>query len=112
MNKKRVLYNHEYKFYPATSKVILEPHLNLKQSQILMIVNLSSNTLIYNFACALEGATFSENTLTLVKDVSAMESDDDLMVVVTEVDKTEYYLEKIYNELSSQNKLLIQKLDI
>ncbi len=109
MNKKRILEDYEYKFYPTLGQVLINPALNLKQSQILMIINLSGNVLIYNFACALEGARFEENKLSLVKDISGMNASDKLMIVVTEEDKAEYYLEKIYKEINSLNKILINQ---
>jgi hypothetical protein len=50
--------------------------------QIIIIVNVTDNIMLYNFADATLGATIASNVITLNYDTSAMSNTDSLMIIV------------------------------
>ena len=81
------LYIGQTTFEPLANQVVIKG--NILPQRLLLITNISNNTIIYNFADPLLGlitAQFDSTTestiFTLVKDVSAMNSDDFLQVFI------------------------------
>lgn len=109
MDSKKILDSLYYRFEPSSQQIIFQSNLGLKQEDILLIVNMNKNQLIYNFACSNEGGTWLNNTLTLTYQTNTMSTDDKLMILVTKENKQEYYLEKILDEIKNLNELLIEK---
>ena len=108
MNKRKVLDSLYYRFEPATRRIIFDTSIGLNVEDILLIVNMNGNRMIYNFNCVEEGGVFGNGILTLVYNTTTMNPSDSLMVVIADEDKSEFYLEKIYNELKSNNELLLE----
>jgi len=110
MNKKTILSSLDYAFYPASKTINFYVSPVLKQEEILLIINnTASNRIIYNFACNSEGGVLTNNILTLNYDTTTMAITDNLTVIISEKDKTEYYLEKISNNFDALLEILIEK---
>lgn len=109
MDNKKTLDSSYYRFNPILKQIIFQPHLGLKQEDIFLIVNLTDNQMIYNFTCPNEGGTWLNNILTLTYETSTMSETDKLMIIVNKENKTEYYLEKILDEIKTLNEFLIKE---
>lgn len=105
MNRK-VLEEIYYTFIPSTKTIRFSQVVKLEQKDILLIVNLNGNHILYNFACSDEGGTLSGNVLTLVKDTSDMTPTDKLMVIVLDQDRSENYLKEILEQMRNQNEMI------
>ena len=108
MNNRKVLDNFYYTFNPTTRTITFINGYYPKQEEILLIVNLHGNKLIYNFACENEGGTLSGNVLTLVYNTTTMSSTDKLMIIAI-VQEDSDTLNTILTTL--QDSLLDSKLD-
>lgn len=69
-----------YTFNPSTKQITLKDLATLKLSQVLLITNVTTNEIIYNFANPLLGGSVAGNVITLDKDVTAMADTDALQI--------------------------------
>ena len=69
-----------YTFNPMTKSIILSDYESLTIDAILIITNLATNTIIYNFAQASLGGSLTGNILTLNYNTTAMHSTDVLQI--------------------------------
>src|SRR3989304_2961545 len=105
MKNNKILDSLYYRFVPENKKIVFDSQLGLKHQDILLVINLSKmNQMIFNFGSATQGGTFINGELILVYDTTGMSSSDKLMVIVRDKDESKFYLEKIFNEISNQNK--------
>ena len=107
--KNTILDSNNYIFDASTRRIIFDSNINLKKQDILVITNVSTNQMIYNFNCIEESGDFTGNVLTLKFDTRLMHNNDKLLIVISVKDKIEYFLEKILTELQTLNELLINK---
>ena len=70
--------------FDKTAKTITFSGINITGNQLLLITNMTTNTIIFNFADANCGGAFNSNTqvLTLTYDTSSMSNTDVLQVFV------------------------------
>lgn len=71
-----------YSFSAATKQITLSDYTSIDLESLLLITNVSNNTIIYNFAGQGKGATISGNVLTLDYDTTSMSNTDDLQVFI------------------------------
>jgi len=72
-----------YTFNPINKTISLTNFNTLSLENILLITNVTKNTIIYNFADSSLGATITNNIITLIgADTSAMSSNDDLQIFI------------------------------
>lgn len=69
-----------YIFNPLTRQITIQGCGNLKLEQILLITNVTTNTMLYNFADASIGASILNNVLTLDYDTTSMNASDNLQI--------------------------------
>jgi len=92
--------------FSASSKSITLSGISytISLSNILLITNVTKNTIIYNFADSSNGAvSFSNNVLTLDYDTTAAMSDSDILQIYLDL---ESYEESLHALLRRMNKLL------
>lgn len=70
----------DYTFTPSTKKVALNGLTSLSLEQMLLVTNVTSNQIIYNFANPSLGATISGTELTLDFDTTGMSGTDELQI--------------------------------
>ena len=70
----------EYTFTPASKTIRFDSFATIELSKILLIVNTTSNTVIYNFACDGLGGTVATNILTLETSLTGQSSSDELLI--------------------------------
>ena len=91
--------------FNASAKTITFSNLTntLTLANILLITNVTANTIIYNFASSTSGAvSFTNNVLTLDYDTSSMNNSDILQIFID----VESYEESLATLLRRMNKLL------
>lgn len=71
-----------YSFNAAAKQITLPDYNSVDLESLLLITNVTSNTIIYNFAGTGKGATISGNVLTLDYDTTSMSDSDDLQVFI------------------------------
>lgn len=69
-----------YTFFPATKQIAFTGPVDLSLSGLLLITNVTSNVIIYNFADSTVGGTLTDNMLTLTYDTTLMGVTDLLQV--------------------------------
>jgi hypothetical protein len=69
-----------YSFNPLAQTVTLNTTDNITLEQLLIITNVITNTIIYNFADPSTGGTISNNVLTLDYNTTGMSSTDKLQI--------------------------------
>lgn len=70
----------DYTFSAATKEVTFNTTSVIGLSQLLIITNVSTNTIIYNFADPNTGGTITNNVLTLDYDTTLMNDSDSLQI--------------------------------
>lgn len=75
----KVLYQ-TYTFTPSTRKVTFNSSDVISLENILLITNVTNNTIIYNFANTTQGGTLNGNVLTLTYNTTSMSSSDKLQI--------------------------------
>ena len=70
----------DYTFNAATKEVTFNTTSVIGLSQLLIITNVSTNTIIYNFADPNAGGTITDNVLTLDYDTTLMNDSDSLQI--------------------------------
>ena len=109
MKKNKILDPLYYVFNPASKTITFDGSLGLKQQDILLIVNLNGNKMIYNFACSDDGGVMNGSVLTFTYNVTTMSASDRLMVFVSEIDRTEEYLKKIADNTTDMLEIMLEK---
>ena len=69
-----------YTFNNAASTITFSDYSSIHLNHVLLIVNVTTNTIIYNFANPALGGDVASNVLTLDYDTSVMSSGDILMI--------------------------------
>jgi hypothetical protein len=71
-----------YSFNAASKQITLPDYTTLDLESLLLITNVTTNTIIYNFASQGKGATISNNILTLDFDTTSMSNLDQLQIYI------------------------------
>lgn len=71
-----------YTFSPSTKQITLNEPTQIKIEQILLITNITDNTIIYNFADNSLGGSISNNVLTLNYNTTLMTETDSLQIFI------------------------------
>ena len=71
-----------YTFNPSSHEIVLNEDVQIKIEQILLITNITDNTIIYNFADNSLGGNISSNVLTLNYDTASMSNTDSLQIFI------------------------------
>jgi hypothetical protein len=69
-----------YSFDAANKKVTFLDLLFVEQSRILLITNVTTNAIVYNFADSTKGGTTAANVLTLTYNTASMSNSDSLQI--------------------------------
>jgi len=69
-----------YGFDPLAKTVTFKDSTNYSLESLLLVVNVTTNQVIYNFANPAAGGTLIDNVLTLTYDTTAMNSADKLLI--------------------------------
>lgn len=101
-----------YTFNPTTKEIVFLDYTTINLERILIITNVTSNIIIYNFANSLQGGTVSNNILTLNYNTSSMSNTDKLQIYYETIDtpSSEQTQKEIYN-LTETLYELINRLD-
>ena len=75
-----------YGFTPASRQVTITKLSSVSLEQLLLITNVTTNTIIYNFADPAYGATVLGNVITLDYDTTSMNASDKLQIFIDYVD--------------------------
>lgn len=102
-----------YSFNPLAKTVTLNTTNTVTLEQLLIITNVSTNTIVYNFADPSTGGTISNNILTLDYNTTGMSSTDKLQIFLDNTltpasEESIQYLKKIAQlvaPLSTQDSL-------
>ena len=78
-----------YAFDAANKKVTFLDLLFVEQERILLITNVSTNTIIYNFADSTKGGTTAANVLTLTYNTASMSNSHSLQIYYDVEQETE-----------------------
>jgi len=109
-----------YSFNPLAQTVTLNTTDNITLEQLLIITNVTTNTIIYNFADPSTGGTISNNVLTLDYNTTGMSSTDKLQIFLDNTltpasEESIQYLKKIAQlvaPLSTQDSAQRQRVII
>jgi hypothetical protein len=71
-----------YSFNAAAKQITLTDYASIDLESLLLITNVATNTIIYNFAGQGKGATISGNVLTLDYDTTSMSNSDSLQIFI------------------------------
>ncbi len=71
-----------YIFNPAMKTITLSGIPGIKLSNFLVITNVATGTMLFNFADSALGGTYSEGVLTLLTDTSTMSAEDPLQIFI------------------------------
>ena len=71
-----------YTFNPSSRQIVLNEDVQIKIEQILLITNITSNIIIYNFADNNLGGSIVDNVLTLNYDTIFMGNTDSLQIFI------------------------------
>ena len=77
-----------YSFNPIAHTITLGGVPTLKKEQLLIITNVTSNVMLYNFADPTIGSTINNNIITLAYDTSSMLITDNLQIFVEIADNS------------------------
>lgn len=84
-----------YTFNKTTKQVTFTDYTSIDLDSVLLITNVNTNTIIYNFACTGFGGTVSGNVLTLTYNTSSMADTDKLQI---------FYDDTTINSATSENQ--------
>jgi len=70
-----------YVFDKTAKTITFSDYLKIDLNRVVLITNVNTNTMIYNFAGSGKGGTVSGNILTLDYDTSAMANTDELQII-------------------------------
>jgi hypothetical protein len=77
MSKIRII---NYSFNKASKQIVFLDYTSISLDGLLLVTNVTDNTIIYNFADPIRGGTVSGNVLTLSYDTSGMSDTDSLQI--------------------------------
>ena len=69
-----------YSFTASTGVIVLNDYTSILHDGLLVITNVTSNIIIYNFADATKGGVVTGNSINLTYDTSAMSDTDSLQI--------------------------------
>ncbi len=69
-----------YTFTASAGEIAFPDYTSILLERVLLIVNVTDNVIIYNFADNLKGGSAATNVLTLTYDTSLMDDTDDLLI--------------------------------
>jgi hypothetical protein len=97
-----------YTFSASAKQITFTGYPSLKLDQILLITNVTNNTIIYNFADPTAGGTVAGNVLTLTYNTTTMSNSDRLQIFIDDyiVPATENSLTGVQVKIDSTNTLL------
>lgn len=97
-----------YTFNAATKQVTLTDFTSIDLESLLLITNVATNTVIYNFAGQGKGATISGNVLTLDFDTTSMSNSDELQIYFDDgiSPAANATIEELTNSLENNNAFL------
>lgn len=100
-------------FSPADKTITFPDRSYISLSRLMLITNVTTNTIIYNFADSTLGGVVSGNAITLTYSTTAMHSGDELMIIYDEQeqDKVEQLLQAQLEILEEIKELLINKIE-
>jgi hypothetical protein len=109
-----------YSFNPTAKTVTLNTTDTVTLEQLLIITNVTTNTIIYNFADPLTGGTISNNVLTLDYNSTGMSGTDKLQIFLDNTltpasEESIQYLKKIAQlvaPLSTQDAVQRQRIAV
>lgn len=101
-----------YTFNPTTKEIVFLDYTTIDLERILIVTNVTINTIIYNFANSLQGGSIDGNVLTLNYNTSSMNNTDKLQIYYETIDtpSSEQTQKEIYN-LTETLYELINRLD-
>lgn len=94
-----------YNFDAAANQITFNTNTSVELKDILIVTNVTTNNIIYNFADATRGGSISNNILTLTYDTSAMSNADQLQIFLDNTltpasEESILYLKKIVQLLT------------
>lgn len=97
-----------YTFSAASRQITFTGYSSLSLNQILLVTNVSRNTIIYNFADPLAGGSITTNVLTLSADTTSMSNSDSLQIFIDDLiyPSTDATLSAINLSISTSNNFL------
>lgn len=97
-----------YTFSATAKQVTLTDYPSIRLDQILLITNVTRNTIIYNFADPAAGGTLAGNVLTLGYNTTTMSDSDRLQIFIEDyvVPSTEASLTAVRIRIDNTNTLL------
>lgn len=95
-----------YTFNAATKQVTFVTSVSVSLENILLITNVTRNTIIYNFANPAQGGTIASNVLTLTYNTTTM-ADADRLQIFLDMGETE----ALDSTVQSTNELLTQVVE-
>ena len=107
MNK-RILQEGEYLFTPSLKLVNFIGGIEkVNIESLLLITNVTTNTIIYNFGCSGFGGTILNNIVTLEYDTTSMNLGDRLQIIIYEnIFQSEEYLLNIKRNTATLNQIV------
>ena len=75
-----------YTFNPTTKEIVFLDYTTIDLERILIVTNVTINTIIYNFANSLQGGSIDGNVLTLNCNTSSMNNTDKLQIYYETID--------------------------
>lgn len=97
-----------YTFSAASRQITFTGYSSLTLNQILLITNVSRNTIIYNFADPAAGGSISTNVLTLSANTTSMSNSDSLQIFIDDLiyPSTDVTLSAVNASVSASNNFL------
>lgn len=77
-----------YVFDKTAKTITFTDYTSIKLSRIVVITNVNTNVMIYNFAGAGKGGTVTGNVLTLDVDTSSMSNTDELQIIYDDANES------------------------
>lgn len=98
-----------YSFDKTTKEITFADLTTIDLNQILLVTNVTSNTIVYNFANPSLGGTVSGNKLTLAYNTGSMNNTDKLQIFIDVPDTAtqDVTTQDLYNQMS----LLLDRLE-
>ena len=90
----------DYTFNAATKQITFNTTDVVKLEQVLVVTNVTDNTIIYNFADVAKGGSIANNVLTLIFDTTSMSDTDSLQI----------FLEIQINPSTDESVVLLRRL--
>jgi len=97
-----------YIFSAASRQITFSSYSSLNLNQLLLVTNVSKNTIIYNFADPTVGGNISTNVLTLSANTTSMSDSDSLQIFIDDLinPSTDATLSAVNVSISASNNFL------